>query len=52
MLERELIPIYYANKSKWVSIMKAGAKDVAPEFDSSRMAKEYYDKLYNYLDQN
>ena len=48
ILEREIIPLYYDNKTKWLDIMKASMKDVLPYFDSDRMAKEYYEKLYNY----
>lgn len=48
ILENEIIPVYYHNKHKWLSIMKASMKDVLPMFDSDRMAREYHDKLYNF----
>ncbi len=48
ILEDEIIPAYYENKEKWVSIMKSSMQDVVPYFDSDRMAYQYYEKLYNY----
>ena len=45
-LENEIIPMYYKNPGQWIKIMKASMKDILPYFDSGRMAKEYYDKLY------
>jgi starch phosphorylase len=46
MLEHEIIPMYYENPTQWLKIMKAGMTDVLPAFDSGRMAKEYYERLY------
>lgn len=48
ILENEIVPMYYDEKEKWVNIMKNSMKDVLPNFDSGRMAKEYYEKLYNH----
>lgn len=48
ILSDEIIPTYYGAPRKWVDIMKASMRDVLPYFDSDRMAKEYYEKLYNY----
>lgn len=45
-LENEIIPMYYNNPAKWTKIVKAGMKDVLPQFDSGRMVDEYYVKLY------
>jgi starch phosphorylase len=45
-LEDEIIPMYYDNPTKWMSILKSGMTDIIPEFDSNRLAKEYYEKLY------
>lgn len=47
VLENEIIPMYYKSPSKWNSIVKASMKDVLPEFDSGRMANEYYQTLYS-----
>lgn len=46
LLENEIIPLYYENPEKWLSIVKTSMKDVLPQFDSGRMADEYYTKLY------
>lgn len=46
LLEKEVIPLYYDNPSGWLSVVKNGMKDIIPGFDSNRMAKEYYEKLY------
>ena len=47
VLENEIIPMYYKSPAKWTSVVKASMKDVVPEFDSGRMAKEYYQTLYS-----
>ncbi|MFC5271633.1 alpha-glucan family phosphorylase [Adhaeribacter terreus] len=46
ILEREIIPMYYEDRSKWLRIMKNSMRAVLPYFDSDRMADEYYRKLY------
>lgn len=46
LLEKEIIPMYYDNPADWLSVMKNGMKDIIPQFDSNRMATEYYEKLY------
>jgi len=48
MLEDKIIPLYYDQPKKWLEIMKNSMNDVIPQFDSGRMANEYYEKLYNY----
>lgn len=48
ILEDEIIPMYYDDQEKWVSMMKSSMQDVVPYFDSDRMAYQYYEKLYNY----
>ncbi|MBX9853154.1 MAG: alpha-glucan family phosphorylase [Cytophagaceae bacterium] len=47
VLENEVVPTYYYDKRRWLDIMKAGMWEVTPQFDSGRMAQEYYDKIYN-----
>jgi len=47
ILENKIIPMYYNNQDEWLKIMKNSMKDVIPNFDSSRMADEYYFKMYN-----
>ena len=46
LLEKEVIPMYYDNRVQWLSILKNGMKDILPQFDSNRMAAEYYEQLY------
>ncbi|HET9056451.1 MAG TPA: alpha-glucan family phosphorylase, partial [Chitinophagaceae bacterium] len=46
LLEKEIIPMYYEHPDKWLSIMKNGMQDIIPQFDSNRLAQEYYEKLY------
>lgn len=46
ILEQEIIPTYYDNQEKWLEIMKEGMRDVRHQFDSNRMAHEYYDIMY------
>ncbi len=47
LLEKEIIPLYYDNPSAWLSVVKNGMRNIIPQFDSNRMAKEYYEKLYS-----
>ena len=46
ILENDIIPTYYENRDKWRDIVKEGMKDVRHQFDSNRMAHEYYDIMY------
>ncbi|MBK6828101.1 MAG: alpha-glucan family phosphorylase [Chitinophagaceae bacterium] len=46
ILENEILPLYYDNYSTWRQVMKNGMQDVRLQFDSNRMAHEYYDLLY------
>ncbi len=48
MLENEIIPTYYNDPKRWVTIMKNAMHDILPYFDSNRMAHEYYEKMYDY----
>lgn len=47
-LKEEIVPLYYQNKAAWLKMMKNAMKQIIPDFDSGRMAKEYYEKMYNY----
>jgi starch phosphorylase len=46
ILENEILPIYYDDHDTWRQIMKNGMRDVQFQFDSNRMANEYYEILY------
>jgi starch phosphorylase len=47
ILEKEVIPTYYQDQPKWMAIMKQSMQDVVPQFDSDRMAREYYEIMYS-----
>ena len=47
ILENQILPMYYENANVWRQIVKNGMHDVRWQFDSNRMAKEYYDMMYN-----
>ncbi len=47
ILENQILPMYYENAGTWRDIIKNGMRDVRWQFDSNRMAKEYYDIMYN-----
>lgn len=46
LLEKEIIPMYYEQPDRWLKLMKTSMGDVLPQFDSGRMADEYYKILY------
>jgi starch phosphorylase len=46
ILENQIIPLYYENYETWRQIIKNGMRDVRFQFDSNRMAHEYYELLY------
>lgn len=47
ILENTIIPIYYDKPKEWVAIMKSAMNDVEVEFDSGRLAMEYYERMFN-----
>jgi starch phosphorylase len=47
ILGKTILPMYYNDKKKWLSIIKKAAKDIVPAFDSGRMVDEYYQKMYS-----
>ncbi len=48
VLENEVLPMYYDYPGRWLEIIKKSLTDIIPQFDSNRMAKEYYEQLYNH----
>jgi glycogen phosphorylase len=46
ILDTEILPMYYDNKKQWNKIVKQGMNDVVDGFESGRMAKEYYEVMY------
>ncbi len=46
ILENEILPLYYEDHDTWRQVVKNGMRDVQFQFDSNRMANEYYEILY------
>jgi starch phosphorylase len=46
MLEKTVIPTYYKNQAKWGEMVLNSMNDVSEAFNSDRMAREYYERLY------
>lgn len=47
ILKTEILPLYYKEPEKWRNVVKQGMKDVRVDFESSRMASEYYRVMYS-----
>lgn len=48
ILEDEIVPMYYKDQKSWVAMNYQSMDDVEEYFRASRMADEYYKKLYNH----
>ncbi|MBE0491346.1 MAG: alpha-glucan family phosphorylase [Sulfurospirillum sp.] len=48
ILEQKILPIYYKDPDKWTQIMRSAMMEIEVEFDSGRMAREYYELMYDY----
>lgn len=46
ILEQKVLPAYYADQDKWQQLVFEGISDVIPDFTSHRMARQYYEELY------
>jgi starch phosphorylase len=46
ILQQQILPMYYNNFDTWRQIQKNGMRDVRFQFDSNRMAHEYYEIMY------
>ncbi|TAE51140.1 MAG: alpha-glucan family phosphorylase [Bacteroidetes bacterium] len=46
IMETEVVPTYYDKPSEWWKIVKNGMREVVPQFESGRMADEYYKRLF------
>ena len=54
LLEREIIPLYYAKNSKgyspeWIQYIKKSVTQITPRFTMKRMIDDYFDRFYNKL---
>lgn len=47
LLENEILPTYYNQPDQWRKIQQNSMKDVKQNFNSDRMADEYYSIIYN-----
>jgi starch phosphorylase len=45
-LREEILPLYYGKPKDWNKIVLQSMNDVVPQFDSDRMAAEYYEVMY------
>ena len=48
ILEDKIIPTYYNDRKQWVEIMKNAMTEIEIDFDSGRLADEYYKKMFNH----
>lgn len=46
ILQNQILPLYYDQYDTWRQVMKNGMRDVRFQFESNRMAHEYYELLY------
>ncbi|MBC7448247.1 MAG: alpha-glucan family phosphorylase [Hymenobacteraceae bacterium] len=46
VLEQQVVPMYYDRPAAFLKICQAAQRDVEPMFESARMAREYYERLY------
>jgi len=46
ILNNKILPAYYNQPDQWRSIIQNGMEDVKNNFNSNRMADEYYEKMY------
>lgn len=46
VLADEVLPMYYSSPKRWTTMIMNSMTDVLPQFDSGRMAAEYYKKMY------
>lgn len=47
ILENEVLPTYYDHKDQWRTIQYTAMDEVKAQFNSDRMADEYYKTIYN-----
>jgi starch phosphorylase len=47
ILENQILPMYYERPDEWRQVVKNAMDDVKEQFNSDRMADEYYKMIYN-----
>jgi starch phosphorylase len=46
VLEKEILPMYYERRGDWYTLVLQSMNDVGEYFNSDRMAREYYERVY------
>jgi len=46
VLENKILPLYYDDMKEWVKIMKNAMSEIEADFDSGRMVREYYERMF------
>jgi len=46
VLDNKILPLYYDHPEEWVEIMKNAMSEIEADFDSGRMAREYYERMF------
>jgi len=46
VLDNKILPLYYDNPQEWVEIMKNAMSEIEADFDSGRMVREYYERMF------
>jgi glycogen phosphorylase len=51
LLEEQVVPVFYDRDGagiprRWMAVVKAAIRSVAPRFSARRMVKEYFDRVY------
>lgn len=47
VLLKEVLPVYYHNRSRWIKMMRASIKTAEDKFTALRMLKDYYTLMYS-----
>lgn len=47
VLEKEILPLYYGKPADYWKVVQTAMREVEPQFESGRMATEYYELMYN-----
>lgn len=50
VLHEDVLPAYYLKPRTWARMVMQSMSDIVPQFDSGRMADQYYQKLYSPAD--
>lgn len=46
ILESNVLPMYYQQRDEWFQLVRNALLQVRPRFDSDRMLREYYERMY------